>query len=1136
LRKEISLNVRILVRRFLLTMGLSLAALAVRPAMAAAATNLIVDGSFEETMPPDQFGHVFKNWSGWKYEGACEFRVGQVAHRGKSSCLLFAAGQSKIRVTQTVKDVPAGRYKLTAWIRGLDIGEGEWHNNTEFQFDGKYTNLKKNGTFGWTPLTYVVEIKQKKNVDLSFGLWASGYFWIDDVSLVAVGNDVALTAEPIIGVEEKPLAPPGPLGADAVRCPVCGYRNNGDWRTCYACGAALSAQIAARGPATRSLASFEDKNPFSGGTVIADHASDGAKALRLDKGYAAWDAPQDWSGYDYLKADLFSDSKSPISLHIEMRDSATKDYWTRLNYETMLPPGKSTLVLPLAQLYVGEKARPGRKLLLNAITQFVLGIDENATAPIYIDNLRLDRDTETAKTMFKGLSAYSFGPPDGPLMPGFTRVDPSTVYSVGRGYGLKNAQIFRASDVLQPEPLYENFIAITGGGFSVDLPNGRYHVFVNIDNPSGFWGEYQYYRQRTILAQGEPVVQESMTFDSLKNKYFRYWNTEDLPTESTFDKYQRGYYQEKEFDVDVKNGQLNLDFRGDGYACSVSAVVIYPVEKAEQARQFLNSVVEKRRFFFDNYFHRILHEPTGDALAPTPADGRRGYIVFSRDYMQDVYYNDTPRKAEIGQPVTGFGFAGQHEPITVGVCPLMDLGKVSVSISDLTGPGTIPADRVALGYVSYRITRVSSDGAVYTITPRLVLPRATVAMPKSVTRRFWLTVHPADDTKPGLYHGKITITPERGEPSDVAVEYRVYPGTLDPIDVPVGPYAHEINIPWDGSDPVAAAWNHTMAERSLIKLHDYGFTSFSGMPIIHYLGFKAGKPQFDFTTADEQMKLARRCGFTMPVVTYTEFSGLNLYYKDDAAMQAAGFTDYSKFIRAIFSAIQQHADAEGWLPVYWNIADEPVGDDVIRAGENAAAYRAAFPKGPPFFTGATSFDSAKADDPHFAFAKALHVPDMNGHNEPSIEMIHKAGSDWAFYNNASRWTYGIYMYKAVKQFDMKFRLGWHWHAVAGDPYYALDCREDDYAWCNANSDGELIPSVDFERQMRAGIDDYRMLLTLARLAREKHDAAGEALIASRMSAFKLGQTDHDAILPASDWRVFRRSFAEAIARLRQPAN
>ena len=75
-------------------------------------------------MPADQFGHVFPKWGGWKYEGDCEFRVGRVAHSGKTSCLLFGASPPKIRISQTVKGLPPGRYKITAWLRGLDIGEG----------------------------------------------------------------------------------------------------------------------------------------------------------------------------------------------------------------------------------------------------------------------------------------------------------------------------------------------------------------------------------------------------------------------------------------------------------------------------------------------------------------------------------------------------------------------------------------------------------------------------------------------------------------------------------------------------------------------------------------------------------------------------------------------------------------------------------------------------------------------------------------------------------------------------------------------------------------------------------------------------------------------------------------------------
>ncbi len=113
--------------------------------------------------------------------------------------------------------------------------------------------LKKNGTFGWTKLTYVADLPAKKQAGPSFGLMAPGYFWIDDVSLVKVGEDVPLTDEPVLGAEESPIAPPGELGADAVRCPECGYRNMPAWKTCYACGTPLEAKrAAATGPASQT--------------------------------------------------------------------------------------------------------------------------------------------------------------------------------------------------------------------------------------------------------------------------------------------------------------------------------------------------------------------------------------------------------------------------------------------------------------------------------------------------------------------------------------------------------------------------------------------------------------------------------------------------------------------------------------------------------------------------------------------------------------------------------------------------------------------------------------------------------------------------------------------------------------------
>lgn len=61
--------------------------------------------------------------------------------------------------------------------------------------------------------------------------------------------------------------------------------------------------------------------------------------------------------------------------------------------------------------------------------------------------------------------------------------------------------------------------------------------------------------------------------------------------------------------------------------------------------------------------------------------------------------------------------------------------------------------------------------------------------------------------------------------------------------------------------------------------------------------------------------------------------GLNTYYQDVAKMKASGFTEYSDFVKAIFGAVQKHADRANWLPVYWNIGDEPIGDNLMIIAE-----------------------------------------------------------------------------------------------------------------------------------------------------------------------------------------------------------
>jgi len=1097
-----------------------------------AGENLVPDPSFERPKDKDRWGHVFEKWSGWIYEGECEFRLSSIARTGKHSLLLVGGDRPKIRACSDKLVLEPGRYRITAYLRGLDIGTGVWNQTTEFMFAGKYVPLRKNGTFGWTRLSYVGEVTERKDYSHpSFGLMAPGYLWVDDVSVERVGEDVPLTERPTLGAEEKPVAPPSEPGENAVRCGECGRHNPQPGAHCYACGSVLTAKgSAVAGEPVRLIASFEDGNPFGSGTVVAEHATDGRKALRIDKSYVSMDAAQDWTGYDYLMADVHTDAKSPLRLYVEVRDTATRGYWTRVNYTTIAPPGSSTLIIPTA-LYVGEKSRPGRPLMRHAITRLVFSIGAAPEAPLFVDNIRLQRDTETARVTFDSLWAFDVGPRSGPVMEGFTRLDPGTNYSKGRGYGWKDARFWRAFDVLQPEPLYQDFICVESGGLAIDVPDGKYHVFVNMDSPSGFWGEVQRYRRRALVLEGERHV-DTMTLDSFKSRYYRFWDTEDLPADDTFDKYQDPTFDEKRFDVEVRDGQLDIAFEGQNWGCCVSSIIVYPLSEKATGERFLEFVETRRRFHFDNYFKRVLHRATGAPGKVNSADRDRGLIVFSRDPMDDVYYNDWPRANERADRLTGSAFAGESEPVTVSVRPLESLGRTTLTVSRLRGPdgATIPASAIDIGHVQYRLSRVTMEGSVYTISPRLVLPDPSVDMLGRITRRFWLTVNVPSDALPGVYRGTVRLSGQNRKRHSLPVEFTVRKGSLDAVDIPVGPWGHTIDLPWYRDE--AAAWNRSMAEKSLRKLRAYGFTTASGLPVIAYQGFEGGVPQIDFSIGDAQMELFRRIGFTMPVVTYCRLAGLSTYYEDRSAMEAAGFNDYSRFIKAVFDAVQKHADAADWLPVYWNIGDEPIGDDLTRSTCNAEAYRRAFETGPPWFTAGSSFRGADTNDPHFRLSKALHVADWNGHDEDSVNLLRKAGGEWAFYNGGSRWTYGVYMYKAAKQFDMKFRLSWHWNVVAGDPYYALDCREDDYAWCNSSPDGDLIPSVHFER-LREGLDDYRRMLTLQRLANQHAGTAAaraaKELMAEILGSFRLGQRE---LTDQESWAALRRKLDAAIEDLR----
>lgn len=271
-----------------LTLALELAAAAPPPASAA---NLIPDPSFENARDPDRFGRCFPQWGGWIYAEPAAFGVGRVAHSGSNSCVLSGEQGCKIRIFSNNQPAPAGRYRLHAFIRGLEIGPGAYGRAIDFSagLRDQWWTITNRITFGWSPLTYVFEVPPPPGTNappmiaFKLGLLAEGHLWVDDVSLERVDAAVPLTPEPQLGPEEAPLAPPGPFTEPLVRCPECGYRNRADWGHCFACGTALvSPQQVFTTPASITIADFEGKGlaPFAGGTRETNSPLAGAASLR----------------------------------------------------------------------------------------------------------------------------------------------------------------------------------------------------------------------------------------------------------------------------------------------------------------------------------------------------------------------------------------------------------------------------------------------------------------------------------------------------------------------------------------------------------------------------------------------------------------------------------------------------------------------------------------------------------------------------------------------------------------------------------------------------------------------------------------------------------------------------------------
>ncbi|MEK7767492.1 MAG: hypothetical protein AAB368_14780, partial [bacterium] len=450
--------------------------------------------------------------------------------------------------------------------------------------------------------------------------------------------------------------------------------------------------------------------------------------------------------------------------------------------------------------------------------------------------------------------AFDFGPESQTVWPGFVPVSWNTLYTKERGYGLARAQPDpnRARDDTFPTRLISDWLWIEEGDFRVDLPNGRYRVWA-VFNDCGYWGgEYARHTVRAIAAEGREACREDRgAHGGDWEALHLFEGVEPRPGADLAALYYDRLFAPRVFDVEVKDGQLNLEAKADApFSAKLAAVIVAPAGSGEAAAWVKGSETANRNEFRSRAPETPL--PSAPASAALPAEAKaRGYVLFAPAEDETVWFTSaaSPRQRPGPGRVARRAAKGETVAATLAIRPLRDLGALRAEPTDLLGAaGTIPAGAVTIRAVRHLAKR-GFNALRWKLTPWYLDDAAGTALAPGLTRQIWITIAVPRAAKPGEYRGTLALRSSKGLEEAVALDLTVLPFELEEPDIPVGFYG--------------------MREEWLGTMRQYGMTGLSGGPNIRFKDFgPRGVPRLDFDETDRYLDAAANAGYALPILSY----------------------------------------------------------------------------------------------------------------------------------------------------------------------------------------------------------------------------------------------------------------------------
>ncbi|MHA1573544.1 MAG: hypothetical protein ACTSX8_06080 [Alphaproteobacteria bacterium] len=384
---------------------------------------------------------------------------------------------------------------------------------------------------------------------------------------------------------------------------------------------------------------------------------------------------------------------------------------------------------------------------------------------------------------------FDFGARDSAAFIGFDGVCAEDEYSSQKGYGWRGrrqgvARILRRKGKVPswapmcPDPLTYDFVFAQDARFEVDVPRGRYAVLMITGDistpPLGLKTGY------TISVEGKTIASRAaLNEDALRRKWlWAYCDDDWRPGLDVWQKYIAPLFALHTAEVNVDDGHLTLALRD----CPLTMLVVYPVSRRGLIRAGLTELESLRRSMFP--YREVRFAAEGPMPRLSDADRERGYLVFPRHYLDEVFPHTVPRASDLRAGLRIFAAGNEYEPATFAIRALRELRDVRVSVSDLRGErgDILPRSNVEIRVVRF-VEIAQALPRAYRVCPHVLVKRERFDVPKDTTKWVWLTVRVDKGTRPGLYRGKVRVAP-RGRPaSELELTVEVLPFDLpDRVD------------------------------------------------------------------------------------------------------------------------------------------------------------------------------------------------------------------------------------------------------------------------------------------------------------------------------------------------------------------